>query len=184
MIAYMRAWCLATVLVSAATLQAADQAPLDYKEQTSMFKRILSYDRSLRQSERVVVLVVARSKASAAAEKAATAFRESEMYPAVVTVGGLNDDLTAALSPGSTVIYVMPDVDVTKVKDFAALKGFLTLSGVPSHADEGYVSVSVEVENDRPKIVVNLPRLEEERHQLAAELLGLARVIRAPTTSP
>jgi hypothetical protein len=150
----------------------------DPERQGDMFKRIFSYDKDLRGSEKIIVIVVCESKSSDDVVQVATVFREKGLFPAVVIVSELNDDLTATLTPDSTVVYVMPGVAYPTVASFAASKGFLSISGVPTLAEAGHVSVSVKVQSGRPEIVVNMARLQSEHHELSSELLNLARVIR------
>jgi stage V sporulation protein SpoVS len=157
-------------------VQAAEM--MDTERQGDLFKRIFSYDKDLRGSEKIVVIVVSETKTSDEVGKVAAVFRQKGMFPAVVTVSELTDDLTATLTAQSTVVYVMPGVAYDAVKTFAAAKGFLSISGVPTLAEAGYVSVSVKVAGDRPEIVVNMARLQTEHHELSSELLNLARVIR------
>jgi stage V sporulation protein SpoVS len=162
----------------AAGLLAAPAEMADAERQGDMFKRIFSYDKDLRASEKIVVIIVSESKTGADVTRVASVFREKGLYPAVVTVSDLTDDLTATLTPKSTVIYVMPGVAYDAVKSFAAAKGFLSISGMATLAEAGHVSVSVNTEGDRSEIVVNLARLQSEHHELSSELLNLARVIR------
>lgn len=156
--------------------------PVDRELQSSMFERIFSYDKHLKNSTRIVVLVVATSPGSSDAQKMAAAFREQGMFPAIVTVEGLTDDLTATLTPQSTVMYLMPEIDYTSAGNFAAQKGFLSISGLPALAASGHVSVSVDRmsgrDDGRAQIVVNIPRLNAEGHKLSVELLRLAHIIR------
>ena len=72
----------------------------------------------------------------------------------------------------------MPGVDYGAVNAFATSQGFLSISGLPSLAESGRVSVSVDMAGDRPPVVVNVPRLTAEGHELSSELLRLARIIR------
>ncbi|HSF17086.1 MAG TPA: hypothetical protein VLK65_16165 [Vicinamibacteria bacterium] len=153
-------------------------SPAGTELQGSVLKRIFSYDKDLRASEKIVILIVAPTRESEEARDVAAVFREMSLFPAVVGVNDLNDDLTATLSPYSTVVYLIPGADVSAVKEFAAQKGFLSVSAETSLAEDGHVSVSVGVRGDQSEIVINLPRLQTERHELSAELLNLARVIR------
>jgi hypothetical protein len=173
---HLRAGILAVLLAGAVPTAAVDMS--DPERQGAMFKRVFSYDKELRTGEKIVVIIVAESRASASSETVASAFREKGFFPAVVTTGELSDDLTATLTSRSAVLYVMPGVAYATVKDFAAAKGFLTISGARSLAEEGHVSVSVDVAAGKPEIIVNMPRLQTERHELSSELLNLARVIR------
>lgn len=150
----------------------------DPGRQGDMFKRIFSYDKDLRGSDKIVIIVVGETKSGAEVDTVAAAFRQKGFFPAVVTTSDLNDDLTATLTPQSTVVYVMPGVAYDAVKMMAERKGFLSISGVSSLAEAGHVAVSVDVQSGKPEIVVNMPRLVMERHELSSELLNLARVIR------
>jgi hypothetical protein len=164
------------LLIGAAAARGGEM--VDPERQGAMFKRVFSYDKDLRGSEKIVVIVVAESKNGPGVDKVTAVFREKGMYPAAVTTADLTDDLTATLSASSTVIYVMPGVAYATVKEFAQAKGFLSISGVRALAENGHVSVSVDVAGDRPEIVVNMAQLSSEKHELSAELLNLARVIR------
>lgn len=151
----------------------------DAAREGSMIKRVFAYDRDLGQADKVVVLVVSSDRDAAGLAETLDVFRANGLYPAVVAPGDLaSEDLTATLTPQSAVIYVVDDANVGAVKAFAASKGFLTVSALPSLAEAGDVSVSVTMEGDRPQIIVNLPRLRAEGHELSSELLNLARVIR------
>jgi hypothetical protein len=150
----------------------------DPGRQGDLFKRIFSYDKDLRGSEKIVVIIVGETRGGGEVEEVAAVFRERGFYPAVVTAADLTDDLTSTLTPQSTVLYVMPGVAYDKVKEFAQDKGFLSISGVTSLAEAGHVAVSVGVRSGKPEIVINIPRLVTERHELSSELLNLARVIR------
>jgi hypothetical protein len=174
-----RVTCLCILLALLGSVLSASGAEMaDPERQSSMFKRIFSYDKDLRGSARIVVILVGPDKGAADTAKVSSVFREKGFFPAVVTTSQLTDELVATLTPDSTVVYVMPGVAYETVKQFAASKGYLSISGIPSLAEAGHVSVSVDVAGDQPEIVVNLPRLQTERHELSSELLNLARVIR------
>ncbi len=170
-VAFMLASTAWALLASAAEMADPDR-------QGDMFKRIFSYDKDLRGTQKIVVIVVAEARSGGGVDKVAAVFREKGLFPAVVTAADLTDDLTATLTPKSAVLYVMPGVAYDAVKEFAERKGLLSISGVTSLAEAGHVAVSVDVQAGKPQIVVNMPRLVTERHELSSELLNLARVIR------
>ncbi len=167
---------VATALVL--TTFATAETPLDSERQSSMFKSIFSYDKHLRESDKIVVLVFSADPSGSAAQGVATVLRESGLFPAVVSPSNLSDSLAATLSPEEAVVYIMEGTDYAPIKAFAAAMGFLTIAGLPSLAEAGHVSVSVDMNGNRPEVVVNMPRLETEGHEFSAELLKLARVIR------
>ena len=92
----------------------------DPEQQSSMFKRIFSYDKDLRRSARIVVIVVGHDKGAAETARVSSVFRDKGFFPAVVTTSQLSDELVATLTPDSTVVYVMPGVAYETVKEFAA----------------------------------------------------------------
>jgi len=166
------------IVFSASTLVVSAAEMADPGRQGDMFKRIFSYDKDLRASDKIVIIVVGETRGGPAIDKVAAVFRERGFFPAMVTASDLSDDLTSSLTPQSAVMYVMPGVAYDAVKQFAEAKGILSISGVTSLAEAGHVAVSVDVQGGKPEIVVNMPRLTTERHELSSELLNLARVIR------
>lgn len=156
----------------------ADAEELTLERQGTMFKRIFAYDQLLRDTERIVVIMVSDDKEAKAALEVEKAFRHQGLWPTIKAVEELDDDLTASLGPRSSVIYVLPGVDHTTVKAFCERQGMLSISGLPTLAEDGHVSVSVDLVGEQPQILVNMERLKAERHELSAELLSLARVIR------
>ena len=173
-----KAWILSLTMLATTAPLTATEMPVDSEQQCKVFKRIFTYDKHLRDSDRIVVLVVAQTTDGTDVAAVTKAFRAKGMYPAAVTVDSLNADLTATLTPQSTVVYVMPGVDYGAVDAFATSHGFLSISGLVSLADSGRVSVSVDMAGERPQVVVNIPRLTAEGHELSSELLRIARIIR------
>ena len=60
-----------------------------------MFKRIFAYDNHLRDSENIVVLVVAQTIDGSDVTAVTAAFRATGMYPAAITIDSFTADLTA-----------------------------------------------------------------------------------------
>ena len=157
---------------------AAEDMPVDGDSQGSMFRRIFSYDKHLRNSDKIVVIVVCASRESKEVTAIVEAFREKDLYPAPVNVENLTEDLVATLTAESTVIYIMPGVDYVAVNTFTERHGMLSVSGLPSIVEAGHASVGMDLYEKKPRIVVNIPRLQTEGHELSAELLNIARIIR------
>jgi hypothetical protein len=169
---------IAGAIFLAATARSAWAEMADPARQSDMFKRIFSYDKDLRGSPKIVVIIVGETRGGPEVDKVAAVFREKGLFPAIITATDLSDDLASTLTPQSAVLYVMPGIAYELVKTFAEKMGFLSISGVSTLAEAGHVAVSVDIEGGKPEIVVNMPRLTTERHELSSELLNLARVIR------
>ena len=66
---------------------------------------------------------------------------------------------------------------VTSTKQQSASKGILSISGVPSYAENGSVSIGLGVEDGKPKIIINMSQLKAEKQELSADLLKIAKII-------
>ena len=88
-------------------------------------------------------------------------------------------NLAAALDHQDVdVLYVspLPRVDVQQVTSVTRPGRITSLTGVPRYVEDG-VSVGLDVEGDRPQIVVNLAASRAEGADFAAQLLKLAHVL-------
>jgi hypothetical protein len=77
-----------------------------------------------------------------------------------------------------SVVYLMPGADSASTRKYCTESGVLSISGIPSFAENGDVSISVNKKASGTEILVNMRRLKAERHEFSSELLKLTRVIR------
>ena len=160
---------LSIVLLS--DVVAADM-PVPGKVQGAIFKKIFGYDKQLRDKQELVVLVVGGSRDEQATQEIVTAFVGDGVSPAVADI----ESLAAPIS--DAVVYLMPDADVELARKYCTDHGVLSISGVPTFAEQGWVSVGLDIDGDRPQIVVNLQRLAAEGHSFSAEILRVSSVVR------
>lgn len=146
--------------------------PVPGELQSAMFKKIFSYDRALQGAGEITVFILGAEKEDQAVQDLVKAFKRDGAFPAVL--GFI--PLEGPLSPTS-VVYVFPDADHSVVKQVCSESGVLTISGVPSLVEQGHAAIGVGENGGKAEIIVNLPRLKEEGHDLSAQLLKLARVI-------
>lgn len=161
------------ICVGLGSLSTAEEMPLPPDLQAALFKKIFEYDRDLVAAENLVVLVTHNGDRFEMAEVIVEAFREADISAVSVAAADLSGELAE-----SSVVYVTDGVDVGEVQSLCASRGILSVSGYPALAESGSVAVGIGVHEQKPQILVHLERLRIEGHQLAAELLSLARVIR------
>ncbi len=140
--------------------------------QAILFSKIFSYVRTLDPEDRINLLVVYTENISEANE-IGEAFG-SENFD--VTISKLSE-ITENLKKTS-IVYLVDTSGKTKLDSLFSLKNHLFISGVPELVEKGIASIGVGIEDDRPRIIINLNRLEDESHQVSSELLSLAKVIR------
>ena len=127
--------------------------------QAALFKKIFAFNKTLTAKGNVEVAVI-----GAGADEVVSAFKEA----------GVNAKAVSEIGSAS-VVYVMPGAVSPKAQ--SASKGVLSISGVPSNAEEGKVAVGIGVEGGKPKIIINMAQLKAEGQELSADLLKIAKVI-------
>jgi len=135
----------------------AQEMPVPVPMQAALLKKILSFDKALAGKGSISVVVMGGG---------------GEIVSAF---NGVGLAATSSSSVGGDVVYVGPGAPAPKAA--TAKAGILSVSGVPSNAEKGLVSIALDVEGGKPKIVVNLAQLKAEGHELSADLLKLAKVI-------
>ena len=127
--------------------------------QAALFKKIFAFNKTLAAKGNVEVAVI-----GAGAEEVISAFKQA----------GVNAKVASDIGSAS-VVYVMPGTASPKAQ--SAAKGVLSISGIPSNAEEGKVAIGIGVEGGKPKIIINMAQLKAEGQELSADLLKIAKVI-------
>ena len=181
------------VVVGTSSLQGAGGS-VNAGGQGEVFKKVLAYDRTFKRAQTIHVFIVGAVKGDGEVEELAGGFRKvgiqstiiwenerielrsNDQIVVVSGEGGVHTDESWTLK--SSVVYFLPGIEVAAIKQFCTDAGVLSISGTPSFADAGDVSVSTDPEAGGSQIVVNLTRMREEKHELSADLLRIARVVR------
>jgi len=161
----------AGLILLSASAALPQEMPLPRKLQGALFKKILLYDRTLEGRDEIAVHVVPGSDSGAADEMAA-ALTDAGLRASVTRPG----QLAAALESAS-VVYLMPGALNPGLQELCTSRKALSISGVPSWAEKGSVSISLDSADGKPVIVVNVRRARAEGHELSAQLLRLAKVV-------
>ncbi len=142
--------------------------------QAAIFSKVLKYDQTLEQrggDHRVVVAT--NGNDAEEARKLVQALESLKLDVSVVDSTGL-----AAKLRGASAVYVFPNAWSPRLSALCNEHKVLSLSGVEQDATNGRVSVALAVVDDKPRIIVHLPKSKAEGHHLSSRLLKLAEVIR------
>ena len=146
---------------------------LPFRVQAELFRKIFEYDRTLSRNN-WSLLIVYTEKGNAGVSDLVSAFRS-----AGISASAAPSATALGKTTGTSVVYFFPEAGTDSLRAVCASLGILTISGTSSLARNGGVSVAVGLRPDsRPEIVVNLPRVKAERHDLASGLLSLAEIVR------
>ena len=155
------------MMLSTGTLAAQSMA-VPANLQAAIFKKILGFDKTLQAKGRIEVAVV---YGDVAAKDAITgAFNDLG-----ISTVPLKSDQAAQSIGEATVVYVAPGASAPK--QLCAKNKVLSLSGVASLVESGQVSVGVAVEGGKPKILIHRGQLKAEGHEIAQEILDMAKII-------
>lgn len=167
--------CCAVITIAIISLCRAEVnpqiTPLTPAVQAIMFSKMFSYI-SLYEKAKPKILVV-YEKTDKSASVISNAFEREGIESTIAEVSLIPD-----LINNYSVIYLTKGLSASKLKK--ALKGshILTISGDPDVVISGEASISVGLEKNKPKIILNYPHVQKEYCQVSAELFNLAIVIR------
>lgn len=180
---------VAAASVTAVSVAAAQEMPVPVATQIPLFLKVLAFDRHLprRAGAEVVLGVVYQSGNRASVNATDEVIRALNAVHA--SVGGLpvratgidldKESLAVALTQYRvSVMYVTPlrAIDIATVAAAARAAHVTTMTGVPDYVARG-LAVSVRLQRDFPKLLVNLTASRLEGADFSAELLKLAVVI-------
>jgi hypothetical protein len=162
---------LPLMMILTGTLAASEQdVPVPPELQAAIFQKVFSYDRSLPSGQDPKVLIAFAPASAPFKDRLLKAFEQVGIRASAVREEEVASHISAV-----EVLYVA--TDGTSFKALCQKNAVLSITGFPSLVEKGEVSVGLGVVADKPKILVHLPQLRAEGHELSANLLQLARVI-------
>jgi hypothetical protein len=158
--------------LTGASAQAAGTLPLAM--QAVLIAKLLHYDRALAGDPASIKLLIVYRQTSAEVDQLRDALKVAGLHSESVAA-----DQLASYAGAVQVVYVLPDVPIDPVRDFAEKNHALSIASTALLAENGQVAIALaKGADDRAEIVVHLARVSSEKHELASSLLALARVIR------
>jgi len=166
------ALAVATLAMWATAAHAASGLPLPL--QAALISKLVHYDRSLPGDPGAIKMLIVYQQKTPENDQLREGLQKLGVHSELVGA-----DQLATWAGDVNIVYLMPDVPIEAARQFAEKHKALSLTGSAELAEKGQVAVALSKgADDRPEIVVHLARLGVEKHEFAASLLGLARVVR------
>ncbi|MBP7460373.1 MAG: hypothetical protein KBA26_03715 [Candidatus Delongbacteria bacterium] len=149
----------------------AQEMPIPLRIQAATFSKMFKYDNSLQGKNPIRVLIVFDDKTKTVKKELESAFRSSSIETSAVTSEMLEQTIL-----NSDVVYFMPGME-----DQAHLcKKYkkLSIAGIATYAVKGDVSITVGLENNYPRLMVNMTSLISEGHDLSAGLMKFVKLLK------
>ena len=156
---------------------------VDVKTHVDMIVKSLGYDSKLSGG---TILVISRNSENDNGTKVVDFLsgKSIKNHPVEIFqtayVGKSSLDPLLAANVKINVIYLCDDLlnnQLKEIGDFCYQNKIITATGVSSFVEQGYACFSVTLENDKPKLVVNLNKMKDEGHQFSASYLKMAKII-------
>jgi hypothetical protein len=162
-------------LAGAAVATAAEEMPVPPAVQAAMFSKIFPFVRTLDRQEVHIVIVYAPEQKSDRAG-AVGALRQGFHDVGLDAEGIGADELPHSIGKAK-VAYLFPGATTPAVLDAIASAKVLSISGAPSLAEGGAVSIAIGARANKPEILVNPQRLKVEGQEISSQLMPMARVV-------
>jgi hypothetical protein len=137
----------------------------------AIIKKVISYDRTLANAPVSVVIYHAQSGSSEAQELQSALDRVG----LASTTATSEDELKRR---DVKVLYVLADDAPANIRAYCKQAHCLSMTSSMQAVEQGEASVAISALNGKPQLAVHMRRLGDERQDLSAEMLQLARVIR------
>jgi hypothetical protein len=190
---------LATLLILVASIPAAAQEmSIPAGLQARIFRKILLFDKAFeRRAEGGLVVAVIYQNGfrrsylamhdfcSAATEEAVQPFDPVAFRCATVDLDRVPDLASALAELGADLLYVAPlrSYDIGKIARAAREMHLPAYTGVPDYLQDG-LSVSLELREDKPRILINLKAAKESGAEFDSRILSLATIVSGGREGP
>jgi len=148
----------------------AQDSPVPPEIQAVIFKKLFVYVRTLPSGSTPKLLIVYDEGSAKLKDEMRKAFGQVGIDAQAV----LESELSSRVADGA-VVYVTTQRG--SFKQVLQKNRLLSISGIPALVERGDVSIGLTLQNAQPKILVNLAELKAEGHEVASNLLQLAKVI-------
>ena len=157
-----------TVLTTTITYCYSQNMPVPENIQAALLPKVLKFSPVLSQKAKLHILIVYDNNSQISkdlfASELAVSMDVSAVRPEALEKNISNVDL----------VYFMPGTQ----SQVAVCKKHkvLSVTGISQYVEQGQVSLAFGIQNNKPKIFVNLSSLEKEGQSLSSEILRIAKV--------
>jgi len=150
--------------------QSQISAPL----RAAIIKKVISYDKALSATTNATVFIFYSQPTSSEASELSGALERAGV-PAWSTS---SEEELKRRGNDVKVLYVLADDAPNGVRNYCKQAHCLSMTSNMQIVEQGDASVAIAAANGKPQLAVHMRRLGEEKQDLSAEMLQLARVIK------
>jgi len=156
-----------TLIVAVSEVSFAQEMPVPVNLQGALFKKIFNFNKTLLSNGIKLAVVFGDAGIK---DEVIEAFKQFGFFPSSVSINDIEKEIK-----NYTVVYITPGC--RSLKSLSDKNKVFTISGLPSLAEKGEVSIAIGVESGRPKILINKKKAEAEGQELAPDLLKISKIL-------
>ncbi len=165
----MKNYLLMILLLFYSLSLSSDNMVIPMRIQAALFAKIISHDNSLKDKDKVRLLVVYDNSTSKLKDECLNVFRKASFEVGCSTVEKLSTNIS-----NYDVIYFMPNLTylASSYRDYKKL----SIAGVSKSTEKGEITIGLGLVQDLPRVFINISTLEKEGHDLSPNILQIAKV--------
>ncbi len=142
--------------------------PVPENIQAALLPKVLKFNPKLSDKTTIKMLIVYDNNS----QNTKDAFIK-ELGVAIEVKAILSFELEENIS-GYDLVYFMPGLDDLSI--ICKTHKVLSVTGISQYVEEGRISLGIGIQNNKPKIFVNLTSLEKEGQSLSSDILRIAKI--------
>lgn len=142
--------------------------PVPENIQAALLPKVLKFSSNLSQKLKIRILIVYDNNSQTSKDEFTKELSVSMDVKAV-----LSTELEKNIS-NCDLVYFMPGIQ--NLAAICKTYNVLSVTGISQYVEQGQVSLAFGLQNNKPKIFVNLSSLEKEGQSLSSEILRIAKV--------
>ncbi len=156
------------ILIAATNNSYSQNMPVPENIQAALLPKVLRFNPTLLQKTKIRILIVYDHNSQTSKDEFV---KELELSMDVIPV--LSDELEKYIT-NCDLVYFMPGNQdkATICKTY----NVLSVTGISQYVEQGKISLAFGLQNNKPKIFINLSSLEKEGQSLSSELFRIAKV--------
>ncbi|MCL5129138.1 MULTISPECIES: YfiR/HmsC family protein [unclassified Algibacter] len=142
--------------------------PVPERIQAALLTKVLKYDSQIPQNIKIKILVVFDDNSELNKDEFITGLGNSMMVKAI-----RENELEQNISNYS-VVYFMPGIQ--DYSEICKNNRVLSVTGISQYVEQGKISLGFGIQNNKPKILVNLTSLDKEGQSFSSDILRIAKI--------
>ena len=148
----------------------AQNIPVPENIQAALLSKVLKFNPELQKNDKIKMLVIYDNKSQINKDEFINGLEKS------IEVLAIKPDQIEKNISGYNVVYFMSGLNEQAYR--CKTRKLLSVTGINKYVEEGEISLGFGIENNKPKILVNITSLDMEGQSFSSEILRIAKIFK------